>query len=89
LIQRAPQRDRDRLDDCLARAVVGTRQHGGDHADEREQDHGLRLAAQQRLELAVQVVDHVQDEVGVRLRFHVFTLSRAIPAIRPQLTPVW
>jgi len=45
-LQRAPQRDRDRVDDLVARIVVGARQHGRDRAEEREQDHGLLLPAQ-------------------------------------------
>jgi len=64
-LQRAPQRDRDRVDDLVARVVVGVRQHAGDYAEEREQDHGLLLAAQQRLDLVIQAVDPAQDEVLV------------------------
>jgi len=64
-LQRAPQRDRDRVDDLVARIVVGARQHGRDRAEEREQDHGLLLPAQQRRDPVVQVVDLVQDEIRV------------------------
>jgi hypothetical protein len=47
------------------------------------------LALLRRIDLLVQVVDHAVDDVDVRRQFHVLTLSRAIPAIRPQLIPVW
>jgi len=83
--QRAPQRDRDRVNDLVARGVVGARQHGGDRADEREQHHRLGLVAYDRLDLLVEVVDHALDEGGVRHRFHARTPSRTI---RPQLIPV-